>query len=342
MLESIISRTGILTGALAFVLGTLALSRVTAETNGTQAQLMELTGGKRVKVAWLQGTEQDVKTMYYDTADDVLRVLPFEHDAGPTTTDDISAPLFTSDGRYVLTSNGRKEHRKVMMYDTKTKAVRTLATGPGNYLIAVWTDPKTRRTWAYVNSNKDKGEAWNVAEGGPIYRYPIDNPQARELFWDRTSSHFYLMFSEDGTRACFEPSWANIGQLKLTFKPDGTVDQDKSEYKTFGGGCFPSMAPDNSYKIFRLEGDHKAVSMCDADNTNQRKVVTSTGPIEGATWLTRWSTNPRYLTCMAPDGPDAKTWIGRFDKDFTKIENWVRVAPEKGPKCWLSQAWVEK
>ncbi len=61
--------------------------------------------------------------------------------------EDGSAPLLTADGRYVLTSVGQKASRKVMLYDTKTKKVKTLATGLGNCPIAVWTDPKTERTW---------------------------------------------------------------------------------------------------------------------------------------------------------------------------------------------------
>ena len=279
---------------------------------------------------------------YYDSKDDTITTLPLKKETGPTDMEERSAPLLTADGRYVLTSVGAKENRKVMMYDTEKKTVKTLTTGLGNYLIAVWTDPKTKKTWAYVNGTKDKGEAWNVAGGGPIYRFPLDNPKARELFWDRTSSHFFLMFSADGTRACFEPNWGNIGQLKLAFTAAGKVDQDKSVYKQFGGGCFPGFAPDNSYRLFRLEGDHRGVTMCDADNANPRRIVTTDAIFgNGATWLTKWSTNPRYLTCMAPDSDHAMIWLGRFDEGFTKIEKWVRVSETNAPKCWLSHAWIE-
>jgi hypothetical protein len=293
-------------------------------------------------VVWDQGTEQDILVKYYDSKDDKIIELPLKKEKGPTQMEERSAPLLTADGRCVLTSVGAKENRKVVLYDTESRQLKTLTTGLGNYLIAVWTDPKTKRTWAYVNSTKDKGEAWNVAEGGPVYRFPIDKPEARELFWDRTSSHVYLAFSADGTRACFEPSWGNIGQLKVTFGADGKVDQDKSEYKPYGGGCFPGFAPDNSYRLFRLEGAHTAITMCDADNANQRQIST-TGMLGGAggqTWLTKWSTHPRYLTCMAPDSPNAQIWLGRFDEDFKKIEQWVRISEPSAPKCWTSHAWI--
>lgn len=314
-----------------------------AEPQGSQKQeLLDLTGGRRVKVVWDQGTERDIHVKYYDSSEDKIVELPLKKESGPTDMEERSVPLLTADGRYVLTSVGAKEKRKVMMFDTEKKTVTALTEGLCNYLISLWTDPKTQKTWAYVNGTKDKGEAWNVPGGGPIYRFPLDNPGARELFWDRTSSHFYLMFAADGTRACFEPSWGNIGQLTLAFTPDGKVDQDKTVYKAYGGGCFPSMAPDNSYRLFRLEGDHRSVSMSDADNANVRKVVTTDAAFgNGATWLTRWSTHPRYLTCMAPDSDHAMIWIGRFDEGCTRIEKWVRVSETNSPKCWLSHAWIE-
>jgi hypothetical protein len=303
-------------------------------TGAVKQQLLALTGGSRVKVAWNQGSENSTKLKLFDTKDGVVKELPF---AG-------SAPLLTLDGRYVLASSGKAPNdRAVMMYDTESRKTTELAKGPGNNLLAVWQDPKSKRVWAYVNDAGDKNESWNVP-AGKIYRFPVDKPAARELFWDRTSSHIYLMLSADGTRACFEPSWANIGQLTLAFDAQGKVDQDKSVYKPYGGGCFPSMAPDNSYRLFRLDGDHRSISMSDADNANPRKIGV-TGMLTEAQkgrncWLTRWSTHPRYITLVAPAGNDAQIWMGRFDEKITVVEEWVKVS-EPGPQCWQSQAWVE-
>jgi len=313
-----------------------SVGKATPETLATKKELLDLTGGRRVKVVWNQGKEEkEMKLFLFDTKDGIIRELPF---AG-------SAPLITIDGRRVFASTGKAPaDRVIRMYDTETRKATELAKGPCNNLLAVWTDPKAKKDWVYVNDSGDKGESWQQA-AGKIYRFPVDKPDAREIFWERTSSHFYLMFSADGTRACFEPSWSNIGQLKLEFDAQGKVDQEKSTFKQFGGGCFPSMAPDNSYRLFRLEGDHKAISMCDADNANPRKIDV-TGPLTiakkgGNTWLTRWSTDPRYMTLIAPAGNEAQIWMGRFDENVTKFEAWVRVSPEKGPQCWQSQAWVE-
>ncbi|MFM1770646.1 MAG: hypothetical protein RJA22_3175 [Verrucomicrobiota bacterium] len=316
------------------LLAALAPALSAAEPNDVKQSLLDLTGGRRVKVAWNQGAEKDMKLRFLDTADGVVRDLPF---CG-------SAPLLTLDGRRVLASTGSSAaDRVVWMYDTETKAATQLASGAHNSLLAVWTDPKTRRHWVYVNDAGDKKQSWD-APAGKIFRFPADQPAERELFWDRTSSHIYLMFSADGTRACFEPSWGNIGLLKLEFDAEGKVDQAKSKYKPYGGGCFPGIAPDNSYRLFRLEGDHHAITVADVDNTNPRKVQVSQMPgvrEKGRnTWLTSWSKHPRYLTLVAPAGKDAGIWLGRFDAAFTKVEAWVRVT-EPGPQCWQSQAWVE-
>jgi hypothetical protein len=321
----------VLAAALLLGMG-LGSARAVDEGEETKKQLLELTGGKRVKVVW----NQDDKIKLYDTKVGVTEELPV---AGGT-------PLISVDGHRVFFSSGKTpEERVVYMYDTEKNKVTELAKGPGNSVLAVWRDPKTKKDWVYVNSTGDQGEKWDQAKGGAIHRFPVDKPEARELFWDRTSSHFYLMFSADGTRACFEPSWANIGQLKLAFKDDGTVDQDKSEYKQFAGGCFPSFAPDNSYRLFTLGGGHHHIEMFDADGMNKRNIPVSDMPgvkEKGKNvWLTRWSTHPRYMTLVAPAGNQARIWIGRFDEAFTKIEAWVPVTKEGGAQCWLSQAWVE-
>jgi len=301
----------------------------------TQKELLEITEGRRVKIAWNQGTEAAMNVHLLDTKDGVIQKLDF----GGT------APIWTLDGKQIIVAVGKAKERKIVSYEPDTKKLTELVKpGPSNHVLAVWTDPKTKRTWVYVNDSGDNNESWDKPAGA-IHRFPIDKPEERELFWDRTSSHIYLMFSEDGTRACFEPSWANIGQLKLAFTADGKVDQDKSEYKTFGGGCFPSMAPDNSYRLFRLDGDHHSITMHDADGGNSRKIAVSDIPgvkDKGKNiWLTRWSTDPRFMTQVAPAGAQARIWMGRFDEEFTKIEKWVAVSQDGGPQAWQSQAWIE-
>ena len=292
-------------------------------------QLMELTGGRRARVAW----NQNEKIRFVDTKDGVIKDLPLPG----------SQPLFTSDGRKILASGGKVGDRYLMEYDVESGRSTKVVSGAESNLLTVWRDVKARRDWVYVNDSGFKEQAWD-APCGSLWRFPLDKPAAKEMCWDRTSTHFYLMFSADGTRACFEPSWSNIGQLTVVYDAKGKIDQDKCQYKAMGGGCFPGLAPDNSYRMFRLDGDHKAITMTDADGANSRQVKVAEMPGVGDkgknVWLTRWSTDARFLTLMGPDGDDAKVWMGRFDEGFTKIESWVQVVPE-GPKCWQSHAWIE-
>lgn len=311
---------------------------VAAETSSVRQQLLDLTGGRRVKVVWNQGEKDNVPLIqYYDTQDGVARKLPF----------DGQQAWLTPDGSRVVAWAGKSDaDRALLMYDTESQKVTQLSSGPECYPIAIWKDPKTQRDWVYVNdcgAGGDRERSWDAGRD-KLYRFPIDNPEARELFWDRTTSHEFLMFSADGTHACFAPTFNNIGQLKLAFDAQGKVDQDRSTFKPVGHGCFPGGAPDNSYRMFRLDGDHHTITMFDEDGANPRKIKVSGMPgvaDKGRnTWLTRWSTHPRYFTLVAPAGTDARIWMGRFDEKHTTVEAWVQVSGD-GPQCWKSHAWVE-
>lgn len=104
------------------------------------------------------------------------------------------------------------------------------------------------------------------------------------------------------------------------------------------------MAPDNSYRLFRLDGDHRSITMSDANNTNSRKIsvvgMLTEAQKKSNCWLTRWSHDPGYITLMAPAGKSAQIWMGQFNDQYTKIEKWVRVSPSQGPPCWMSHSWV--
>lgn len=311
----------------------LALCLMPAAADGadTAKELLKMTGGKRVKVVWAQRE----KIQYFDTKESKLKELPFPG---------ASQPLLTTDGLKVLCSVGPAADRSVMMYDTETKKLTTLTTGKYSGLLTVWRDPGTKRDWVYVNDAGSDGRNWDQP-WGEMHRFPIDKPAEKEMCWNRTTTHFYFMLSADGTRACFEPNWSNIGQLNIAYDSAGKIDQEKSVYKTVGGGCFPGLAPDNSYRMFRLDGGHKAIEMTDADGANPRKIdmigMPGVGDKGKQVWLTRWSTHPRYLSLMGPDGEDARIWVGRFDEGCTRIEEWVQVVGD-GPKCWQSHAWIEQ
>jgi WD40 repeat protein len=318
--------------ALALLLGVVSRPHlIAAESDNVKQQLLELTGGRQVKVVWNQGAKEEIKL--FDTKSGVVQELPFTG----------SAPKLTPDGTRVLAVSGPDTDRTLMMFDTESKKVTKLCSGPHTFPLDIWCDPKTKREWVYVNACGAGGEFkrdWSDGQD-KLFRFPIDKPDERELVWDRTKCSEFFTLSADGTHACMAPTFNNIGQMKFVFNAQGAVDQEKSSFKPIGHGCFPGIAPDNSYRLFHLVGDHMAIAMYDVDGSNQRKIKIGDLPGEkGSSWLTRWSTHPRYLTLMGPASAKARIWVGRFDETFTKVEAWVRVAPP-GAQCMKSHAWIE-
>lgn len=301
------------------------------EAGDVKQQLLELTGGRQAKVVWNQGAKNEIKL--FDTKVGVEQELPFTG----------SGPKLTPDGTRILVASGPDTDRSLLMYDTGSRKVTTLSRGPHTFPLDIWRDPKTGREWVYVNACGAGGEFkrdWSDGQD-KLFRLPIDKPEEVELVWDRTKCSEFFTLSADGTYACMAPTFNKIGQMKFAFDAQGRVDQEKSVFKPLGHGCFPGISPDNSYRIFHLVGDHMAIAMYDVDGSNQRKIKIGDLPGEkGSSWLTRWSTHPRFLTLMGPANDQARIWIGRFDENFTKVEAWVRVAPP-GPKCMKSHAWIE-
>lgn len=308
-------------------------------------QLLEMTGGRRVKVVWGQQAKNNRAVYkYFDTKEGVIRELPFDTRSGDVVFGQI---WLTPNGRRVVALTVKPDgERTLVMYDTESKKVTKLADGPDCYPVAIWNDPKTKIDWVYVNDCAAEGprkRGWDAGRD-KLYRFPLDKPEARELFWDRTTSHEFLSFSADGTHACFAPVFSNIGDMTYAFDAAGKVDQDNSKFKTAGHGCFSGMIADNSYRLFHLEGAHKAIMMYDAGGANARKIDITGMPGVGEkglpAWLTRASTNPRYITIMAPCNNDSQIWVGRFDEGFTKIEKWVKVSGD-AIGCQKSHSWVE-
>lgn len=305
---------------------------VAGENGDVKQQLLALTGGRRAKVVWNQGDSD--KIQYFDTKEGVVRELPFTG----------SAPKLTPDGTRILAVSGPTTDRTLVLYDTDSKSITKLTTGPHTFPLDIWRDPKTKREWVYVNASGAGGEFTRDWSDGQdkLFRLPIDKPSEIELVWDRTKCSEFFTLSADGTHACMAPTFNNIGLMKFAFDSNGKVDQEKSRFKTLGHGCFSGISPDNFYRVFHLVGNHMAIAMYDPDGSKPRQIKVGDVPGEkGASWLTRWSTHPRFLTLMGPDSHKAGIWVGRFDEAYTKVEGWVRVSLP-GPKCMKSHAWIEQ
>ncbi len=135
--------------------------------------------------------------------------------------------------------------------------------------------------------------------------------------------------SADGTRMSGTFPWPKCG----------VVDLAKDDWTLYSQGCWPNLAPDNSYRAFVFTGDHRRVNMFDHGPGNPREVVINTMPgVDGNTdvYAPRWTNDPHLFVVSGPlhepglnwDAPmsnRAEIYVGRFDDGYTKVVAWLRI-----------------
>jgi len=127
------------------------------------------------------------------------------------------------------------------------------------------------------------------------------------------------------------------------------MDLEKMEYWRNQHGCWPSLAPDNSYIAWVFDGSHKSVHLF-ADRGKKLSVVKlNDGPDMGGheMYHPRWANHPRFITVTGPyigpsigkSGKEAEVYIGEFGEDLKSIKSWVKVTDNKKgdhyPDLWI-------
>ena len=196
--------------------------------------------------------------------------------------------------------------------------------------------------WLYFAAEPRPVERQDTPKYSAIMRCPIDDPSRRELVWDKLPiielSECNFTVSADGRRA----SMHTIGLC-------GVVELPNGDWKNYGSGCWPSMAPDFSHRFWHFEGGHKSMLIYDPEGTNRTRIIVSSAP--GAHGLEvfhpRWSNHPRFITMTGPlkirgGGPEVEVFIGRFNDDFTDIVEWICVTDnmlaDGFPDVWVASA----
>ncbi|MDP2989016.1 MAG: hypothetical protein Q8O57_00420, partial [Kiritimatiellota bacterium] len=148
----------------------------------------------------------------------------------------------------------------------------------------------------------------------------------------------------DGRRSSGQFPWPVCGILEL---PNGAA-------KKFGDGCWPSLAPDNSYRLWIFDGAHRNLTLFDSATGRSWVVNINRAPGIGGfeVYHPRWSSHPRFMTMTGPytvgdsanrirgGGAGVEIYIGRFSPDFQKIEQWVQVTHNTNAD-FFPDVWVE-
>ncbi len=307
---------------------------------------IEALTGDHSRLAWTRylGKSADVFANYNQQqlwgidSRDGLGVRAILEDKG-----NYSRPLISPDGEWIVYTDkntkkkGNKKAFKPEVYRVDWQGEKVEKLGKG-FAVDLWRDPETDKTWVYVANLVPTSRASMFAD--KLERFLLDDPEKRELVWNKTEiSIDSIQLSRDGKRAsCLFP-WPDVG----------VIDLENKEYWKNQHGCWPSLAPDNSYVAWVFDGSHKTLHLF-ADRGKKLGVVPiNDGPGMGGheMYHPRWSNDARFLTVTGPykgpsigkSGKHAEVYIGKFGKKLKAIEDWVRVTDDnKGdhfPDLWV-------
>ncbi len=308
---------------------------------GTAEALRALTGA-RTRVVWVQDTGDGRDTFArggrlllrgFDTDDGRGDRVLLE---GPRSC---AKPLLAPDGRTVVFSDRKAWTVSAVGFDGS--GLRTVCDGQA---LDVWRDPATGTDWVYVGTEAAKGKGDTFAE---VRRFRLDRPGQGELVWNRTRvSMDGFRVSADGTRAAGLWPWSAGGVAELP----------NTRWEKLGGGCWTSLAPDNSTLFWIFDGAHRGVTLTDTMGASWKVQVDTAPGINGyEVYHPTWSNHVRILAVTGPylgkggepggnrirDGGKAvEVHVGRFDPQFVSVEKWVRVTEnERGD--FFPDVWVE-
>ncbi len=324
------------------------------------ASLLREFTGVHTRVVWIQDAGQ---TACVFSERPTLRLMGLDSDDGQgerALLPDLARywkPLLTDDGTRVMFGDLEKQTVEIVNWDGSGR--RTVLENAN--FEDVWTDPQDGVEWFYAKVQERRGNETI----GAIRRYRLAEPTVSELVWDKMPIHMFMV-SGDGRAASGGGDGGNSPQGILTL-PNGSFSQR-------AGGCWPSMAPDNSLRSWVFTGNHRSIHFgVTTDRTGKGYTygvefdkspgLTITGRQE--LYHPRWSNDIRFLVATAPFSDwnyqaEAKIpndvaakveiYLGKFAPDFKSVERWVQVTsnqrgdywpdawikPPPGPPVWLS------
>lgn len=298
--------------------------------------LRSLTGAK-TRVVWCRQVEGDgynalgsqLTLMGFDTSDRAGE-RPLVRRVGSYWK-----PMISPKGDRVVFTDFPKGAIHVINWNGSS--LRELCRG---YALHVWMDPSTAQEWVYA-VDPDGRDNYS---GRPLIRFQLDNPSKRETVWDATLVHFdNVRVSLDGKR---------MGAL-FPWPYAGVADLEAKTWKEYGRGCWPDLSPDSRYIPWAFDGAHRNLQFRSADGRDSWKVIINDAPgVDGdEVDCPRWGNHIRFMTVTGPhkrekpkgsqaSGEAEEIYVGRFDRDLTRIEQWVRVT-RNDCADFFSDVWTE-
>jgi hypothetical protein len=332
-------------------------SRTARERQATaQAQFAELTGNAPARVVWVEDPSEESSDTFAES--DALHLMGWDtRDGGPrrlaAEPGNFGRPLLTPDGSQVIFTEKRLQRRdgtrhlrpriRVLQWDTGK--VRTLGKG---FAVDTWAEPGTGRIWVYAMDKVHTSRLPGI-NGSTMIRFPLDDPDRRETVWTRTRlSVDSVQISRDGRRFSALFPWPDAG----------IGDFASGRWNKLDVGCWPALAPDDSYVAWVFDGPHRNLRMVAPENDRRWAVNLSGGPdLRGReAYHPRWSNHPQFVAFTGPytkkkkgtrnaiasGGLTAEVHLGRFSDDWQRLETTVRLTNNKHgdfyPDFWVDGA----
>jgi hypothetical protein len=305
---------------------------------GAAAEVHALTG-THTRVVWVQhdGTDpyafgRDLVLMGLDTNDGRgERAILGERGS-------YVKPLLTVRGdRVVYSTQPSLGDPAVYIVNFDGTGARRLEAG---IALTIWEDRSDGGEWLYIGTDLRNNDA------ATITRVRLDDPARREVISSGPLVSFdTFQLSPDGKTA---------GGL-FPWPVAGVADVATKTMKAFGEGCWTALNDAGALLFWYFDGAHRNLLMADVRSDRRWTVPINQAPgfRNPEVYHPRWSRHPRFMAMSGPydqgganqvrsGGTQSEIWMGRFNADYTAIEQWARVSNnargDSYPDVWIDVA----
>jgi len=319
-----------------FLLCLLLLAPMAQAQEGLADDILALTDGKRVKIAWAQDpqgsgdayvTEDVWQLLLYDTQDDTIRIIRSQLDS-------YARPLITHDGNRIVYTD--VPDRNIYVIDSDGSNRRLVASG---YAGALWYDSDSGTEWVYYQEGAGEGS------DQPLRRINLDNGDQIELVWDQTDADLsWLSVSSDGRRVGGSWPWPESGVIVPDYDGSGGGDIYYTQNGYYQTGCWTCISPDDTYRYSVFPGTHREwISYAWPVGDPWIMSLVPPDPPMGAedrVYSPKLSNHPDFLTLVAPAWVmEIEVQFGKTNPGFDQVTDWVRITDnnvwEAMPTAWI-------